>query len=380
MSMTLAGALAQVDAEMAQGRFAQAHALLRQIDSQVPGQVEVGRRIAFCAARLGQFEPALRILSATAKTGDAASAVLLDMVSLAAKLPAEARQAQLDVEMLRHSVFMDFPKTLTIETFAKCNAACTFCPYPTLDRQGTLMPDDLFDKILADLAAIPAEIPFSIAPFKVNEPFLDKRMFDLCRRINERLPNASIQIFSNGSTLTTANLKKLAEIQRLEFLWISLNHHDKAAYEALMGLRFDQTLARMQDVWRAKDEGWLKPPVKVSRVADGSADDAAFEAFVTSRFPGFQPMLVGREDWVGQVEVTRHRSPKPQGCTRWYELSIMATGEVALCCMDGKGEHVVGDVRTQSVLEIYNSPAYRALRETARTRLAAPDPCRDCTL
>ena len=34
----------------------------------------------------------------------------------------------------------------------------------------------------------------------------------------------------------------------------------------------------------------------------------------------------------------------------------MASGKVALCCMDGEGKHVIGDVNTQSVLEIYNAP------------------------
>lgn len=380
MSLSLADALARVDGEMAQGRFVQAQTMLRQIDSQVPGQMDVGRRIAYCAARTDQFEPALRILGTLAGRGDQASAVLLDAVKLAASLPAGARQAQLDLEMLRCSVFMDYPKAVTIETFTKCNAACVFCPYPTLERQGTMMSDALFDKIIEDLRAIPAEIPFSIAPFKVNEPFLDKRIFDLCRRINERLPNASIQIFSNGSTLTEANLRKLSQVKSVSFLWISLNHHEKQAYEALMHLRHDQTIARMEDVKRAKAEGWLAIPVMVSRVADGTEDDQAFERFVNTRFPGFQVMLVGREDWVGQVDVVRHRSVKPQGCSRWYELSIMSTGEVALCCMDGQGKHVVGDVRTQSVLDVYNGPVFRALREKSRTRLAAPDPCRDCAL
>ncbi|CAA7614939.1 Radical SAM domain protein (modular protein) [Candidatus Terasakiella magnetica] len=380
MSMSLADALAMVDREMAHGRFTQANAMLRQLEAQIPNHFDIARRIGYCTARLGDLSQASQHLDALARAGDQASGILLDMVRQALSLPAAAQQVQLDIESLRHTYFMDYPKTVTIETFSKCNANCVFCPYSTLARKDTLMPDALFHKIIGDLKQIPAHVPFSIAPFKVNEPFLDKRIFDFCHGINAQLPNAHIQIFSNGSTLTETNLRKLAEVKSVQHLWISLNHHEKTAYEALMSLRYDQTLARLKGVHEAVSQGWLTIPVMVSRVTDGSADDAAFERFVAETFPGFQIMMVGREDWVGQVDIEKQKSSKPHGCTRWYELSIMSTGEVALCCMDGQGKHVIGDVNHQSALEIYNSPGYRALRETVRTRQAAAEPCHTCTL
>jgi MoaA/NifB/PqqE/SkfB family radical SAM enzyme len=47
--------------------------------------------------------------------------------------------------------YMDFPAVLGIETLALCNAACSFCPYPTLNRKGEAMPDRLIAKILNDI-------------------------------------------------------------------------------------------------------------------------------------------------------------------------------------------------------------------------------------
>jgi len=58
----------------------------------------------------------------------------------------------------------------------------------------------------------------------------------------------------------------------------------------------------------------------------------------------------------------------------------MASGKVALCCMDGEGKHVIGDVRTQSVLEIYNSPGYRKMRQFTFSRKAAAAPCDTCVI
>jgi len=83
------------------------------------------------------------------------------------------------VEDLRRSAYMDFPKSVHLETFAKCNAACVFCPYPQLERKDVKMSDQMIDKIITDLQDIPDEHEFDISPHKVNEPLLDKRLFDI---------------------------------------------------------------------------------------------------------------------------------------------------------------------------------------------------------
>ena len=106
------------------------------------------------------------------------------------------------------------------------------------------MSDELIDKIITDLKKIPADVPFFIAPFKVNEPFLDKRIFSVCAKINEHLPNAQLRLFSNGSPLTKENLEKVSAIGKVAHLWISLNEIEARAYENLMQLPLDRTLAK----------------------------------------------------------------------------------------------------------------------------------------
>lgn len=69
-------------------------------------------------------------------------------------------QYQEKVERLRRTPYMDYPAHVHLETVALCPAACNFCPYPTLDRKGERMSDALLDKVLTDLQAIPATLPF----------------------------------------------------------------------------------------------------------------------------------------------------------------------------------------------------------------------------
>jgi hypothetical protein len=286
--------------------------------------------------------------------------------------------AQVDFEKIRRSPHMDYPMEVHIETLAVCNAACTFCPYPTMDRKGDKMSDQLIDKIIADLKQIPTSVPFTIAPFKVNEPFLDKRIFSVCAKINEQLPSAWLRLFTNGSPLTEDIIEKICGVKKVTHLWISLNEVEAQAYEKLMQLPLDRTLSKLDLLHELVRQGRFPHPVMVSRVNDGTGRDQIFLNFVQQRYPMFKPHLIGGRNWTGQVDVGTNARVPPTGCARWYEVSIMASGKVALCCMDGEGRHVIGDVNTQTVLEVYNSPGYRKMRQFTFSRKAAAAPCETC--
>ena len=174
---------------------------------------------------------------------------------------------------LRATRYVDYPQEVSFETLALCNAACWFCPYPGLDRKGTKMPDDLIAKIITELQDIPAEIPIYVSPFKVNEPLLDVRIFDIVAEINTKLPNAKVRMFTNGSPLNETNIAKIAKIQKLEHLWVSLNHHEEKEYERIMQLPLKKTLENLDLLHGKKAAGEFEPVVQISKVHDDDDSD-----------------------------------------------------------------------------------------------------------
>lgn len=309
--------------------------------------------------------------------GDSATAARHRLRQLVHKRIAKNRAV---VSEGRRSRYMDFPAYLHLETLAVCNAACGFCPYPTIDRKGARMPDGLIDRILTDLEAVPSDLPFSIAPFKVSDPFIDKRLFDLIERVERRLPSAQIRLISNGSTISEKHIDRLARARNISELSLSLNDHRPQEYQTLMRLPFARTFARLQAIHRRYAAGDLRFRVRITRVADGTAVDTEFVRWVQHEFPRFEVSFIPTNDWIGTVDVPASSGGIPEiGCNRWFTMSITATGKVAICCMDGNETHIIGDTTTQNVLDIYNAPSYRALREKARTRLEAGPPCNTCT-
>jgi MoaA/NifB/PqqE/SkfB family radical SAM enzyme len=273
--------------------------------------------------------------------------------------------------------YLDWPHEVSIETFSKCNASCGFCPYTTLERIGTKMPDEMIDRIIEELKDHP--LPFIISPFKVNEPFLDKRLVPICRKINVELPKARLRLFSNGSALTQNHIEEVASLDRVVHLWISLNEHEAGPYQKTMGLEFERTAANLDMLHTYKEADELPHDVVISKVMGGvrpTVRDHEFVKYVDGRWPLFSWHLIKRDSWLGYVEP--NDAPVPDApCGRWYELSICADGKVSLCCMDGKAGFSLGDLNYQSLFEVYNHPAYRQRRVRNMSRKNVT-PCASC--
>jgi hypothetical protein len=282
-----------------------------------------------------------------------------------------------EVSRLAHSRYVDFPLRVSIETAAVCNAACDFCPYPSLERKGTTM-SKLIYKILNDCRDIPQDIPFAVTLARVNEPFLDPRIYDISAWINETLPNAGLNLFSNGTPLTDNNLDRLAKLQRINFLNVSVNDRRPQEYEQVMQLSHSLILERLAAIHRFKAEGRLTFPVHLSRVGDGTCHDEAFRLWANSKFPLFEVQILRRSDWNGVVQLIG--SPVADvGCVQWFTLHFLADGRNAFCCIDSDGSMGSGDVSATHALDIYNEPERRQLRLNILSRLDV-EKCRNCPM
>lgn len=270
--------------------------------------------------------------------------------------------------------YLDQPYEVSFETLALCNAACTFCPYPSLERKGTVMDDITIDSLIEQMREWPH--PFYISPFKVNEPLLDKRLARICRSINTYIPHASLRLFSNGSPLTTNRIHEIDGLSNVVHFWVSLNSHDPEEYQRLMSLDFHHTARNLDRLHTLVMQGYFRHPVVLSKVSRASREND-FHQYCNHRWPMFQVRIIKQDGWLGYVPPRDPAIPEAP-CQRWFELSILATGIVSLCCMDGQGSFPIGNIREQTLLEIYNAPLWRDRRERMISRREV-HPCDTCT-
>ena len=273
------------------------------------------------------------------------------------------------------STFIDYPMEVSVETMALCNARCTFCPYPTIERKGERMSDELLKKLVDEMISWDRLMYFS--PFKLNEPLLDKRTIPLCERINADSDKIVIRLFTNGSALTPENVHNIAKLKRVGYLWISLNSHIPEEYERLMGLKFDRT-AKNLDYLHSVDD--FPHAVMLSTVG---WPNEPFRRYCYDRWPKFESMAIKKDAWLGYTDAQVTEVPDTP-CSRWFELSVMADGFVSQCCMhDGEDKRWnIGNVNEQSLYEIYNAPLWRNRREALVSRKSLDRdmaPCAQCT-
>lgn len=278
-----------------------------------------------------------------------------------------------DIFRLLAADYMDQPREVSLETLSLCNAACSFCPYPTIERKGTKLSDALLDRLVGEMTEF--EQPFFFSPFKLNEPLLDHRLIPLCERMNREVPRAVLRIFTNGSALTPSKIEGIARLRNVVHLWISLNSHKPDEYEAVMKMPFERTAKRL-DYLHSID---FPHPVMLSTVGYPNEE---FRYYCWERWPKFDSMAIKKDSWLGFTEAAVKEVPDTP-CGRWLELNIMATGKVSHCCMDSGEDSrwTIGDLNAQTMIEVYNSPVWRERREKAlsRRQLDERSPCAGCT-
>lgn len=342
------------------------------------GQTERGRealRRGLAISKQNAAAPLAAYRSVEARSGAVAAERFLQAY-IAERDAAIFEAIENHVQYLRTSRYVDVPLDVQIETLARCNAACTFCQYPELTRIGDRMPDALIDKIVDDLDAFPKDLQTSLTLYGVNEPFLDKRIWDLMRKVTDRLPHMPIALNTNGVPLNEGAIDRLLDYN-VARLSVSFNDHRKEEYQRVMGISYERALAVLDTFERKKANGELRFPIGVTRAGDGSIHDLEFIEWVSERFPHLSNNFSPRFDWVDPESLMANVAAPDAGCTHWYDMTIRADGQVSFCCIDGHITWPKGDVKTERLLDIYNKPEYRRLRTEAVVRKDI-EQCRTC--
>jgi hypothetical protein len=272
-----------------------------------------------------------------------------------------------------HAVVPDFPLKVQIQTSTRCNAACAMCPYPAVTSEPGFdhaqMPEELYRAILAQLRGRGVE---RLSLFLMNEPLLDKRMPRWIALAREALPDATLNLFSNGSALT-AKLARALAAAGLDELCVSVHGFEPAVYEAVMqGLsyaRLEQNLRSALELYRAGELGRLALSVvagDVPEVAGSLAradpilrDHVLLKAFSNEREVAVVPRGLGSSRELA--------APLAPLCQRpFVKLYVLARGECVLCNCDWRRTVVLGrlgtDARAQTIEQVWNGARYRAVR------------------
>jgi len=268
---------------------------------------------------------------------------------------------------------------LQLECTNVCNAACLFCPYPTMKRAKGTMSMELFRKLIDEATTIPLIDHITITG--LGEPLLDRFLVERIRYIRAKMPAVLVDLFTNGSLLKPKLIDQLYEAG-LSVLYVSLNAVDREKRNAIMALDdYDQVVEAIE--YALTDKPKWKVVVKgiVSKDLMETGDNEAFVKLWRGPFSeGGNAFLHLEGNWAGAVGPPMRLKPK-ESCHRALgQLMVLQDGRMSLCCFDSEGDVTLGNLNTQSLREVYNGPLALGIREAHRDGRRGEIPlCAGCT-
>ncbi len=280
------------------------------------------------------------------------------------------------------------PRELWIEPTNHCNLRCVMCPHGNgLHVQKGYMDMGLYSKIIDELRDLKIH---RINLFLGGESLLHKNLVEMITMARDsRIP---VRLHTNATLITKDMATRLLESQGLEEISFSFDGEEKDYYERMrVHANFEKTLANIRYFLEVKKSRSLRRPrVLVQVIKERKADRGTpvisdnFKAlFAGLPVDKFHPICF--HNFGGTLEVTGDvkyevvkKEYKP--CHQpWRSMSVAWDGEVVGCCLDMEKKLILGDLRTQGVLEGWNGkPAKELRRALAEGRYRDVELCREC--
>jgi len=268
-----------------------------------------------------------------------------------------------------------WPDIVQIESTNLCNAKCVFCPRDEMHRRQGVMEMDLFKKVVDECATLGIT---HVRVHNYGEPFLDRQLVEKVRYAKAR-GIAEVGMISNGSLITEELARGMVEAG-LDAINISVDAAGKETFEATrLNLEYDTVINNVRTLARVRNESGRKhPKLILSFVRQTAAPSPEELAFIQEwRQVADKIHITDLHNWAGTLNA---KSDVQFPCYRlWQTFTVLWDGRVSLCCADFDGRHILGDLRASTIAQIWNSPAYRAVRRQ-HLESGGPEICRSCDL
>lgn len=254
----------------------------------------------------------------------------------------------------KRNQYADAPKYIEIETTILCNATCWFCPQSNTLRQPNYMEEWVWKKIVDETR----NIGTIYRPFLLNEPFFDRRMPLIAKYIKED-PTAGLEFNTNGSVLTPKVADQIID-SGVDVVRFSVDGLYRKTFDESRGLNYDQVYDNVKYFLKSARESGkdIVTEVRMIRFPGTEKEQEEFKAFWEQQGPTevvFTDLY--RYPWEGQTEAVHLPCPKIED-----ELFFYVDGTATLCCWDSNGRALIGDVKTENALDIWNGQKIKNCR------------------
>ena len=255
------------------------------------------------------------------------------------------------------------PLSVYIEPTNRCNSDCRVCPRKAMTRAQGVMDMKLYKKVVDECAAL--GVKWAVLQM-FGEPFMDKTFLNKARIAKDK--GLKTSIYTNGALLSKRKIAQIIDEQLLDHLVVSIDGADAAEYnQNRPTLNLKKVEANVRHLLAQKEKAGNKvPKVKIhcTQLPGVHYDKKEFTRKWASITDGvtFTPT----RDWGGQIPgVSTIKKPKQRyACfLLWNQFYVLWDGRVTFCSIDFDGKYAFGNLRQQSLSDLWQSGTMMDLRQ-----------------
>lgn len=252
------------------------------------------------------------------------------------------------------------PLAICLETINLCNLRCTMCAYNDMVAKKTRpvakMKFPLFKKIIDEAAPFVELVYLHI----LGEPLLHPQMFKFIQYAKKK--GIKVGFSTNVMLLDKAKSKKLLS-SGIDYIILAMDGATKETYEKIrVGGHFKQVEKNIKTFLQMKKK-IKKPPFVVIQFIRVPENEKEADLF-SKKWRGKGADAIRIKNIIPARDKDRHGKPQtaPYCFHIFCQLNILSDGTVVACCEDVHGYYPLGNVKNQSLKEIWNGPKMRTLR------------------
>lgn len=311
---------------------------------------------------------------------------------------------------LMEEIPLEVPLCISIEPTNICNFKCQMCfqstnEYKMKGGPFSFMEMELFHKVLNDIKELTScekKIKL-IKLYSMGEPLLNTNIGEMLKEIKKADICMQVEITTNASLLTEALSKAFVD-NELDFLRASIysmkeDNHKRVTQSDIRPLQIKNNLFFLR---KYRDEqGKRKPYICTKMFYDKDSDENEIfykeykeisdEQFIDVAFEipklkesSLEKLYNGKEakEWAKQIWLEKAGFKDRKACRYPFtHLTVKANGDVVVCCVDWSRDTKVGNVREQTLREIWNSKELYNFRIMQLTTKGIQHPlCETCEI
>lgn len=294
----------------------------------------------------------------------------------------------------------EWPGALLIDITNRCNAKCVWCPNPDLTNVGA-MDMDVYRKIIDDYGSRGGVLTFGT----FGEPLMDKYMKERIEYLKCYPKIHKIEILTNGFFLNENIVPTILE--NGVGVDISLDELDKQTFEDVKKMSFDIVSDNIVNFLEVNSKATKPVPVniriKTMKTVEETMEQELFKIItsydcsvvlnsiddnIISNWAG----KLDKESFIKEYEIStnnktqfthkRFNQTNIAPCAQlWKWMVVYWDGSVVLCCADMFSQAIVGDLKSNSITEVWNGSQMKGHRDQMvnRKRFEVAI-CQDCDI